>query len=104
MVAWKITLYTPQYPQTVGGREVVVIANDITHQGGSFGTKEDKLFQLASQYARERGLPRVYLAANCGARIGLADEVCVFDSTQVTRSPLRWLFYRCPCCLLWGLS
>jgi hypothetical protein len=77
MIAWKITLYTPQYPQSVGGRDIVVIANDITHQGGSFGTKEDKLFQLASQYARERGLPRVYLAANCGARIGLADEVCV---------------------------
>jgi hypothetical protein len=33
------------------------------------------MFQLASEYARVRGLPRIFLAANCGARIGLADEV-----------------------------
>jgi hypothetical protein len=29
MVAWKITMHTPQYPQ---GRKVIIIANDITHQ------------------------------------------------------------------------
>ncbi len=32
MIAWRVTLYTPQYPQSVGGREIIVIANDITHQ------------------------------------------------------------------------
>jgi hypothetical protein len=31
MVAWKITMHTPQYPQ---GRKVIIIANDITHQVG----------------------------------------------------------------------
>jgi len=75
MVAWRLTLYTPQYGEEAGGREVVLIANDITFRAGSFGTAEDRLFHLASKYARERGVPRVYLAANSGARIGLAEEM-----------------------------
>jgi len=75
MVAWVLTLFTPECPQERGGRKLVIIANDITHRAGSFGTMEDRLFSEASRYARERGLPRVYLAANSGARIGLAQEV-----------------------------
>ncbi len=75
MVAWVLTLFTPECPQERGGRKVVIIANDITHRAGSFGTMEDRLFSEASRYARERGIPRVYLAANSGARIGLAQEV-----------------------------
>jgi hypothetical protein len=47
-------------------------------QGGSFGVREDRMFELASIYARERGIPRIFLSANCGARIGLAEEVCVW--------------------------
>ncbi len=50
MVAWKLTLCTPEYPQ---GREVVLIANDITFQSGTFGPREDLLFALASKYARK---------------------------------------------------
>ena len=72
MLAWRVTMKTPEYPQ---GREVVVIANDITHASGSFGLPEDDFFQLASQYAEERGVPRVYVSCNSGARIGLIDEV-----------------------------
>jgi len=72
MVAWKLILRTPQYPE---GRRVIVIANDITTRAGSFGTREDELFFRASKYARENGLPRLYIAANSGARIGMADEV-----------------------------
>ena len=72
MVAWRLTLHTPQYP---GGRELVLIANDITHRAGSFGTLEDALFFHASAWARTRGIPRVYLAANSGARIGLSEEL-----------------------------
>jgi acetyl-CoA carboxylase carboxyltransferase component len=75
MVAWRVTMFTPQYGESVGGRDVVLVANDITHRAGSFGTREDRLFELVSQYARKAGIPRVYLAANSGARIGLADEV-----------------------------
>eukprot|EP01133_Synstelium_polycarpum_P019716 gene19716-23611_t len=72
MVAWRMTLCTPEYP---AGRPVIVIANDITYQIGSFGPAEDLLFQLASEMARTEGIPRIYLSANSGARIGLADEV-----------------------------
>ena len=43
MVAWRMTLTTPQYPD---GRDIYVIANDITHEIGSFGPKEDLLFKV----------------------------------------------------------
>lgn len=78
MVAW---VYTMRTPETQGaGRRVVVISNDITYQIGSFGPIEDEYFFKATQYARKHGLPRVYLSANSGARIGLADEVmALFD-------------------------
>jgi acetyl-CoA carboxylase/biotin carboxylase 1 len=41
MVAWVLNLKTPECPS---GRDIVVISNDITHQAGSFGTKEDSMF------------------------------------------------------------
>ncbi len=43
MVAWRMTLNTPQYPD---GRDVILISNDITYQIGSFGPNEDILFQV----------------------------------------------------------
>jgi acetyl-CoA carboxylase/biotin carboxylase 1 len=77
MVAWVYTMKTPEYPK---GRKVVVISNDITYQIGSFGPIEDEYFYQATRYARKHGLPRIYLSANSGARIGLADEVMgLFD-------------------------
>lgn len=77
MVAWKIRMFTPEYPE---GRYVILVANDITFQKGSFGPLEDELFNLVSKEARSLGIPRVYLAANSGARIGLADEIKeIFD-------------------------
>ena len=72
MVAWRMKLWSPATPQ---GRETILIANDITHQIGSFGPKEDVLFDKASKLARKEGLPRIYVACNSGARIGLANEV-----------------------------
>ncbi|KAI0918018.1 hypothetical protein AcV5_002805 [Taiwanofungus camphoratus] len=72
MVGWIFTMRTPEFPD---GRRAIVIANDITYKIGSFGPMEDHFFYLASQYAREYGLPRIYLSANSGARIGLAEEV-----------------------------
>lgn len=73
MVAWSIRLFTPTC--ATKGREIVLICNDITFKAGSFGTKEDALFNLVSKYARQYGLPRIYIAANSGARIGLSQEV-----------------------------
>jgi acetyl-CoA carboxylase/biotin carboxylase 1 len=71
MVGWVFNVKTPEYPN---GRNVVVIANDITYKIGSFGPAEDNFFYLATQYARERGLPRIYLSANSGVRLSLAEE------------------------------
>lgn len=72
MVAWKMTLNTPEYPK---GREIIVIANDLTHFIGSFGPREDIVFCLASEMARRLKIPRVYISVNSGARIGLAEEI-----------------------------
>ena len=72
MIGWVFTLRTPEFPQ---GRPVVAVANDITFKIGSFGPEEDQFFYLVSQYARNHGYPRIYLSANSGARIGLAEEI-----------------------------
>ena len=72
MVAWRVTLKTLEFPK---GRDIILIANDITLGIGSFGPEEDRLFQEASKLARRLKVPRIYLAANSGARIGLATEV-----------------------------
>jgi len=72
MVAWKLTMSTPEYPE---GREIMLIINDVTLQNGSFGVREDQVFLLATEFAQARGIPRIFVAANTGARIGLVDEV-----------------------------
>lgn len=53
----------------------IIIGNDIDFEIGSFGVEEDQLFYEASKYARIHKMPRIFLSANSGARIGLADEV-----------------------------
>lgn len=72
MVAWRLVLATPEFPE---GREVILIANDLTHVVGSFGPREDMVFNKASELARERKVPRIYISCNSGAKIGLAEEV-----------------------------
>uniref|UniRef100_A0A8C5JWY7 acetyl-CoA carboxylase n=1 Tax=Jaculus jaculus TaxID=51337 RepID=A0A8C5JWY7_JACJA len=72
MVAFKMRFKTPEYPD---GRDVMVIGNDITFRIGSFGVGEDLLYLRASEMARAEGIPQIYLAANSGARIGLAEEI-----------------------------
>ncbi|KAK0320955.1 acetyl-coenzyme-A carboxylase [Friedmanniomyces endolithicus] len=72
MIAWIITAKTPEYPR---GRRFIVIANDITFKIGSFGPAEDKFFHKCSELARKLGIPRIYLSANSGARIGMAEEL-----------------------------
>ncbi|GAA6021680.1 hypothetical protein JCM10207_008111 [Rhodosporidiobolus poonsookiae] len=72
MVGWIYTVYTPECP---AGRRVVVIANDITFKIGSFGPEEDQYFFAVTELARKLGLPRIYLSANSGARLGIAEEL-----------------------------
>lgn len=59
MVAWRLVLSTPEYPE---GRDMILIANDLTHFIGSFGPREDMLFNEASILARKLKVPRV----SCG--------------------------------------
>jgi len=72
MVGWMVTAKTPEYPR---GRRFIIIANDITHKIGSFGPLEDNFFHKCSELARKLGIPRIYLSANSGARIGMAEEL-----------------------------
>lgn len=72
MVSWLCVAKTPEYPK---GRRLILIANDITYKIGSFGPIEDKYFHKATELARKLGIPRVYLSANSGARIGMAEEL-----------------------------
>ena len=72
VVAWLLTLRTPEWP---AGRQVVAIANDITFNSGAFGPREDAIFKAATEFALAERLPVVYLAANSGARVGVANEV-----------------------------
>ena len=72
MVGWIVTAKTPEYPR---GRRFVIIANDITFKIGSFGPAEDRFFHKCSELARKLGIPRIYLSANSGARIGMAEEM-----------------------------
>lgn len=72
MVGWIITAKTPEYPR---GRRFIIIANDITFKIGSFGPSEDRFFHKCSELARKLGIPRIYLSANSGARIGMAEEL-----------------------------
>ncbi|OQO06154.1 Acetyl-CoA carboxylase [Cryoendolithus antarcticus] len=72
MIGWLVTAKTPEYPR---GRRFIIIANDITFKIGSFGPQEDKFFHKCSELARKLGIPRIYLSANSGARIGMAEEL-----------------------------
>ncbi|KAI1818844.1 acetyl-CoA carboxylase, partial [Poronia punctata] len=72
MVGWVIKARTPEYPK---GRKFVVVANDITYKIGSFGPKEDHFFNKCTELARSMGIPRIYLSANSGARLGIAEEL-----------------------------
>ncbi|XP_052188195.1 acetyl-CoA carboxylase 1-like [Diospyros lotus] len=72
MVAWTIEMSTPEFPS---GRTILVVANDVTFKAGSFGTREDAFFFAVTELACSKKLPLIYLAANSGARIGVAEEV-----------------------------
>ncbi|CCD73648.1 acetyl-CoA carboxylase [Caenorhabditis elegans] len=80
MVAWIMTLYTPEKPR---GFDLIVIGNDVTFQSGSFGTAEDDLFAAASTYSREHKLPRVNVSVNSGARIGLSTKISKLVKLQL---------------------
>ncbi|XP_058168228.1 acetyl-CoA carboxylase [Anopheles ziemanni] len=94
MVAWRIVLATPEFPS---GREIIVIANDLTYLIGSFGPQEDMLFYKASELSRQRKCPRIYISVNSGARIGLAEEVkslfkVAWEDTEEPEKGFKYLY------------
>ena len=54
-------------------------------------------FYLVTQYARDLGLPRIYLSANSGARIGLAEETlglfsCAWNDNDHPEKGISYLY------------
>lgn len=90
MVGWVFEAKLP-----FGDIRFVTIANDIDHQIGSFGVAEDCFFAACSRFARENGLPRIFLSANSGARIGLAEELkgCIQAQWIDSKDPRRGFEY-----------
>nr|ASZ00203.1 acetyl-CoA carboxylase 1 [Pelargonium cotyledonis] len=72
MVAWSLEMCTPEFPS---GRTILIVANDVTFKAGSFGQREDAFFYAVTDLACIKKLPLIYLAANSGARLGVAEEV-----------------------------
>lgn len=72
MVAWRMEISTPEFPS---GRTIFIVSNDVTFKNGSFGPGEDAFFKAVTDVACAQRLPLIYLAANSGARIGVAEEV-----------------------------
>lgn len=72
MVGWSVYMRTPEFPE---GRTVLIVSNDVSISAGSFGPKEDAFFKGVTDLACQKKIPLIYLAANSGARIGLAEEV-----------------------------
>lgn len=94
MVGWIFTVKTPEYPK---GRRLVIVSNDITFQIGSFGPAEDDFFFKVTELARSLGLPRIYLSANSGARIGLAEEIiglfsCAWNDDSRPEKGFKYLY------------
>lgn len=79
MVAWVMDYSAPSRfnveTRTTDVRRIVVVANDITFNSGSFAVPEDQVFQAASIYARSQKVPFVYISSNSGARLGISAEV-----------------------------
>ena len=95
MVAWRLRLRTWEYPQ---GRDVILIANDFTHENGTFGPREDLLYRKASELARREGIPRIFVSANSGARFDLNPSlkkkirVAFTDEPEVSKRKIRYIY------------
>jgi len=72
MVVWRCWMRTPECRQ---GREIILVASDLSTKSGSFSLHEDYLYQKAFELACQQGLPCIYIAANSGARIGLNENM-----------------------------
>lgn len=72
MVACRMKMLTSEFPS---GRTIFIVSNDVTFKNGSFGPREDVFFKVVTDIACAPRLPLIYLAANSGARIDVAEDV-----------------------------
>lgn len=72
LVAWRMRLATPEFPD---GRDIILIASDLTIKEGSMGIEECLLFQKASDLARLKKIPRIFISCNSEPRCEFADEI-----------------------------
>lgn len=77
IVAWIVFLKCEDQKGSVDTNVpvMIVVANNIVHEIGSFGPKEDILWAASCMYATKHKIPFVFLCANSGARIGLAEDL-----------------------------
>eukprot|EP00959_Pyramimonas_sp_CCMP1952_P335115 7017124-Pyramimonas_sp.AAC.1 len=85
VVTWRCKVNTKEYP---GGRTFILVANDITHIGGSFSLEEHHMFACSVKYAQSLGVPLVFICANSGARVDFDGAVKDRFRVQVRRTPL----------------
>lgn len=65
-------------------KKVVMIFNDITYKNGSFSILEDIFFYLLTRYCRIRKVPRIFIASNSGARVGVCEDL--IDKLELVES------------------
>ena len=109
MLAWRLLLHTPEFPD---GRSVVLVANDVTHQAGSFGVAEDHFFKKArkseqdSNWMRDGSFGKFLglffmnhrLADACRSRSTLGRGACHESTSPATAvRELAWWKSSCLC-------
>ena len=67
--------YNPKLELAFRLASFISLLSSLNFPLGSFGVKEDDFFEMASLYAREHRVPRVYISCNSGARIGLVESL-----------------------------
>eukprot|EP00835_Amoeboradix_gromovi_P003283 NODE_211_length_14581_cov_0.368941.p1 type:complete len:1949 gc:universal NODE_211_length_14581_cov_0.368941:9406-3560(-) len=89
MVAYKFIYKSPEAPQ---GRSVIVIANDICNNYGSFSVLESQYFYRISEYCRKYRLPRIYFSCNSGARVGVVDSIIPYLQVKLVNNQIQYLY------------
>ena len=93
MIAYQFNYTAPEAPH---GRSIVVIANNVTINHGSFSVEEDFYFLKASEYCRINKLPRIYFSCNSGARVGIVTELLPFLKVKMTNKQIDYLYLEQP--------
>ena len=89
MIAWHASMKTPEYPQ---GRELVIIANDVTFQSGSFGVKEDDFFRVHLFIGMHACMRPPFVCFGCVVFIYVCVWVCMLVTDDFFRVCTHFCF------------